>query len=735
MTVRAQPASRAMRHTAMLTLRLAIADLTSAQAWARLLDVAARHPGRGVHDVLLIARQRPDATELGTYEQWRARGAHVRRGERGITLLQARESGEGSDAVTAFDVAQTDAVPAPREPVPDLVPVVSALAAMADAAGLSVRLGQGLDAAVHAEGDHLDLAAEQPLSASAGHLVHHLARRLLPPGPARELQAAGAARVVARRFGLRPPEIPAAGWTAALGQAPTDRAVVETTERALRAAGALTARLLRTLDRRALDRPTTPPPVPRHEGTATAAAGPAARRGTETIPAPSGPAARRGTETIPAASGPAARRGTEAIPAPRRPGGVPTPSAPARRALTPATSSTQTPRPSGAPGTSAPAARRGDAPPRSGAARPDRGSPVAPRPSAAGLAALYAANAAAAEFYAAHLPGSRAAAAYLRSHGIASAAEAGGAWQLGVAPAGEDALLRHLRERGFAEQVLLDAGLVAVSRLHGGGLYDVFRDRLMFPVHAPGGQIAGFTGRDLSGRSFAKFRNTADTPAFHKSELLYGLTVQTAGSDAPDRIVVVEGPTDAIAARLIYQGPGAGGTRTVAVASCGTAFTRAQLDLLTRAAGPHTSLVMSFDADRAGTRALERAYPLAVTWPHGPVTGTRPAGHKDIADLLAARGPDRALRDLLAAERPLPLLGVRQALAKAFGGRFNPAWPEDRVRAYRTIAPYLLDAVGQDQVDLLVRAAAQRLGLDPHEVADGVVAHFAAEHERADQRR
>lgn len=668
MTVRAHPASRAARHTALLALRLAIADVTGAQAWERLLDVAARHPDRGVHDVLLIARQRPDATELGTYEQWRARGAHVRRGERGIALLQARESGDGSDVVTAFDVTQTDAVPTPREPVPDLVPVVSALAALAGAAGLSVRLGQGLDAAAHAEGDHLDLAAEQPLSASAGHLVHHLARRLLPPGPARELQAAGAARVVARRFGLRPPRIPAAGWTAALGRAPSDRAVVETTERVLRTAGTLTTRLRGALARTAT---TAATPTPRRQGAPAAGSAPS----------------RQGTP----AAGPASQR--QAMPA------------------------------------SVPAQRRGDtsaADRRSAGA--SCGTPAAPQ---ADQAALYAANAAAAAFYAEHLPGSRAAAAYLRAHGVAGAAEPGGAWQLGVAPAAEDALLRHLLARGFSEQVLLDAGLAAVSRLHGGGLYDVFRDRLMFPVHTPGGQIAGFTGRDLSGRSPAKFRNTAETPVFRKSELLFGLAAQTDGKARPDRFMVVEGPTDAIAAQLIYQ---AGDGRTVVVASCGTAFSRAQFDLLGRLAGPQTSLVMSFDADRAGTRALERAYPLAVTWPHGPVTGTRPAGHKDIADLLAARGPDRALRDLLAAERPLPLLGVRQALGKAFSGRFNPEWPEDRVRAYRTIAPYLLDAVGQDQVDLLVRAAAQRLGLDPHEVANGVVAHFAAEHERADQR-
>ncbi|MEV4414096.1 toprim domain-containing protein [Catellatospora sp. NPDC049609] len=655
----------------MLTLRLAIADITGTPAWARLLDVAAGHPGRGVNDILLIARQRPDATELGTFDQWRSRGAQVRRGERGIALLlPLDDTGGAYDVVRVFDVTQTDATPAPQRPVPDLVRVVSALAALADRAGLTVRLGQGLAAVARADGDRLDLAANRPLSATAGHLVHHLAFRTLPEGPVRDVQAAGVAHIVARRFGLRPPDTPLPEprhWAALLEPASPGRAVVDTAAVVIARADALTARL-----RRMLEQAPTPPPVPM----------------------PRRPSGRTTTEPRPAA---AARAAPEAGPAHR-----PT------RAVDGATRGR---------------ANRSALPAADGAARgaTDRAALYA-----ADRAALYAANAAAAAFYATRLPGSRAAAAYLRSRGIAAAADPGRGWQLGVAPAGGDALLRHLRALGFADQVMLDAGLVAIGR-RDGGLYDLFRERLVFPIHAPDGQIAGFTGRDLSGRSPAKFFNTAETAIFRKSSLLFGLAGRTGGQGPPERFVVVEGPPDAIAAHLIYSGRGTG--RTVAVASCGTAFTRAHFDLLSRVAGPQTRLVMSFDDDRAGARALDRAYPLAVTWPHGPALGTRPVGFKDIADLLAARGKEEALAKLSAAERPLPLLGVRRALDTAFPERFNAEWPEDRIRAYRTIAPFLLDAVGQDQVDLVVRAAAERLGLDPHEITDGVVAHFASEHE------
>lgn len=684
MTTRTSP-SHAALHTTVLTLRLAVADLAGAPAWARLLDVAARHPGRGVNDILLIARQRPDATELATYAQWRERGAHVRRGERGMALLQPLDdTGDAYDVVTVFDVTQTNAPPSPRPPAPDLVPVVAALAALADEAGLAVRLRQGLAAAAHAEGDRLDLAAHLPISATAGHLVQHLAHRLLPAGPARHVQAAGVARIVARRFGLQPPP-DAAGpirWGDGLDPAASDLAVIGAVAAVLGTADTITARLRQVLSRPATTGPTPTPqrsaaPVPTQRRAAGAARSPAAaHRAT-----PNGVDAARDRATRNAVDTGRDRTAPDAVDSGR---------------MTPNAVDTG----------------------------PDRATS---RDADADHAVLYAVNAAAAAFYAGHLPASRAAAAYLRSRGISAAADPGGGWQLGVAPPRGDALLRHLRALGYSHRVMLDAGVVAASQLHGGGLYDVFRDRLIFPIHARDGQIAGFTGRDLSGRSKAKFYNTPETPVFHKSELLYGLAPQLRGKGAPTQFLVVEGPTDAIAAHLVYGPLTREGVTTVAVAPCGTAFTKAQFALLAGCAGPDTALIMSFDADKAGARALDRAYPLAVSWPHGRVAGTAPAGCKDIAALLASRGADEALLDLLAAERPLPLLGVERALAKAFPEGFHADWPEARVRAFRTVAPYLLDAVRHGDVELLLQAAATQLAVAPHELSQGVVQLMGAD--------
>ncbi|MFD0592304.1 hypothetical protein ACFQZ4_06790 [Catellatospora coxensis] len=242
MTTRTQSPHHAGLHATMLTLRLAIADLHSTSAWSRLFDIAARHPGRGVHDVLLIARQRPDATDLATYGRWRERGAHVRRGERGMSLLQPLDdTGDAFDVVTAFDVTQTNAPPAPRPPAHDLVPVVAALAAMAEQAGLTVRLRRGLPAAAVAEGDRLDLATHLPISATAGHLVQHLAQRLLPAArpatrepPASPTSSPGASA-------CSHPTPPLVRWRDGLDPAAADRAVVHTVTAVIDNADVLTA--------------------------------------------------------------------------------------------------------------------------------------------------------------------------------------------------------------------------------------------------------------------------------------------------------------------------------------------------------------------------------------------------------------------------------------------------------------------------------------------------------------
>lgn len=103
----------------------------------------------------------------------------------------------------------------------------------------------------------------------------------------------------------------------------------------------------------------------------------------------------------------------------------------------------------------------------------------------------------------------RAALSYLAQRGIDAAALPEN-WPLGYAPPGWTRLVDDLHAQGFRDDVLLEAGIA--RRCSRGTLIDVFRDRVIFPVHDQAGPIAGFIGRDLSGAPAApKYLNTAGT--------------------------------------------------------------------------------------------------------------------------------------------------------------------------------------------------------------------------------
>src|SRR5439155_16547557 len=113
-------------------------------------------------------------------------------------------------------------------------------------------------------------------------------------------------------------------------------------------------------------------------------------------------------------------------------------------------------------------------------------------------------------------------------------------WLLGYAPPGWTRLVDKLRGR-FPEDALLDAGVA--RRSSRATLIDTFRDRIIFGIRDSDGYLAGFIGRDLSGDLDApKYLNTAQSPIFDKSRLVYGLHEGTQPGDTGQQPVVVEGP-------------------------------------------------------------------------------------------------------------------------------------------------------------------------------------------------
>ncbi|OLE24631.1 MAG: hypothetical protein AUG44_18620 [Actinobacteria bacterium 13_1_20CM_3_71_11] len=322
---------------------------------------------------------------------------------------------------------------------------------------------------------------------------------------------------------------------------------------------------------------------------------------------------------------------------------------------------------------------------------------------------LFAAHAAAAEFYRARLPGHLPALAYLHSRGVSEAVAHRPPWTVGYAPAGWTELRTALHAAGFLDDELLAAGLATTART--GSVIDVFRDRVMFPVRRRDGLVVGFTGRDLSGRSETpKYRNTVTTAIYRKKRVLYGLAEQLPG----DRVVLlVEGPTDVLAVaclrRWLPDAP------YVAVSPCGTALTAEQVALLRDAVPPGVPVVVAFDSDPAGEVAADRAYRLLRDWP-GPVdalalpSGTDPAG-------LVARFRHGAVALLERARRPLAQVVVDHRL-----DRFRLDEAEGRVTALRAAAPLVAEVAERDtrQAATLSAHLSARLRLDPLTVFEAV---------------
>jgi DNA primase len=241
----------------------------------------------------------------------------------------------------------------------------------------------------------------------------------------------------------------------------------------------------------------------------------------------------------------------------------------------------------------------------------------------------------AARFFAAQLrePGGQHALDYARSRGLTD--ESIDAFGLGYAPQAWEALLSAARREGFSDEQLVAAGL-AKRREQSGGCYDVFRNRLIFPIHDPAGRVVAFGGRALSDDEQAKYLNSPESSLFEKSSLVFGLPMARDAIRQARQAVVVEGYLDVL---LPHQA----GVQNL-VATLGTALGERHVRLLGRFA---EEVVLVFDADEAGTHAAERALELFLAQKVHVRVATIPSG-KDPADFVLAEGPD-ALRELIAA--------------------------------------------------------------------------------------
>lgn len=203
-------------------------------------------------------------------------------------------------------------------------------------------------------------------------------------------------------------------------------------------------------------------------------------------------------------------------------------------------------------------------------------------------------------------------------------------------------LIMHLKNKGFNEGILLEAGLILKSEKKG-NTYDRFRNRVMFPVFDVRGKVIGFGGRVLDD-SKPKYLNSPETIVFHKGTNLYGLNFAIKNKLEQDYIIIVEGYMDVIS---LYQH---GITNTVA--SLGTALTINQARLLKRYVN---KVIISYDADVAGQTATLRG--LEVLRHSGlDVKVLKVPQGKDPDEFVKNNGKDAFLRLV---DNALPLIEYR----------------------------------------------------------------------------
>ncbi|MGH3852416.1 MAG: DNA primase [Pseudonocardiaceae bacterium] len=270
---------------------------------------------------------------------------------------------------------------------------------------------------------------------------------------------------------------------------------------------------------------------------------------------------------------------------------------------------------------------------------------------------LVEANKVAQEFYAEQLSSTEARPAreFLTQRGFTQ--ETAGTFGCGFAPAGWEQLTKHLLSRGFTVEELVKAG---VSREGQRGPIDRFHRRLLWPIRDLSGDVVGFGARRLfdDDRVEAKYLNTAETPLYRKSQVLFGLDLAKREIARRRQVVVVEGYTDVMAMHLA-------GVPT-ALASCGTAFGTEHISVLRRLLMDDDALrgevIFVFDGDEAGQKAALKAFDGDQSFAAQTFIAIAPDG-MDPCELRQAKG-DAAVRDLVARREPLFTFAVKTLLAE-----------------------------------------------------------------------
>jgi len=291
---------------------------------------------------------------------------------------------------------------------------------------------------------------------------------------------------------------------------------------------------------------------------------------------------------------------------------------------------------------------------------------------------------------------------YVEKRGIS--VETAKAFRLGLAQDAWDTLFTKFSEKNISAHVLEKAGLLVENKR--GSYYDRFRNRLMFPIIMQNNQIVGFGGRALNPDDEAKYMNSPESEAFHKSSALYGYHLARQAIFAAGEVIVVEGNIDVIRMQQ------AGFTHTVA--TLGTALTEQHIRMLKRAA---KKITMLFDGDKAGRAAMFRSLDLFLQNDVNARAVMLPDGH-DPDSYLSAHTPDE-MRILL--ENSSYLLDLW--LEEQYPAQHSD--PRARAEAAGKVIPMLRQIANGVERAIYIQRVATRLGVPEDSLLQMLRQHIA----------
>lgn len=286
---------------------------------------------------------------------------------------------------------------------------------------------------------------------------------------------------------------------------------------------------------------------------------------------------------------------------------------------------------------------------------------------------------------------------YLKKRGITD--EIIEEFNIGYAGTNFDTVTKLLTNKGFDEQILIDTGLSA----RGQTLYDLFRNRITFPIHTPNGQPVGFSARIYEDVKEAKYINTKETPIFKKGNILFNYHRAQNEARRVKSLIVVEGQMDAI---RVY----ASGIKNV-VATMGTALTDNHIKLLKKLNVP---IILCMDNDDAGEKA---------TIQNGELLSKANVELK-ILRLSGAKDPDEYIMSHSKEE----FLDAAQNATTYFDFKLNYHKKNKNLNKVEDVSKYINEVIKElnksnDQVliDLTVNELSEKYGIDKNVLLNQII--------------